>query len=737
MKLSASIITKGEHTLEALVDSIRPHVDEVCIAYNGPDDETTRLRVSALADYGRFSSWTACNDPETGEIRRFDRLRNHALAICSHDAVVWADSDDTLDGAEHLRAIVAEHENDGPCRVVMPYWYDYDPNTGLPNLVQWRERIVIDRRAFHWVKPVHEGLVAIQGEAPNHQDNRCIWKHHRKDFRASDERNLRILRDYIGKHGPGDLRILYDYGMALAQVGERFEAARMLKEFVEQSGRRSEKAQACLKLSSLTAEIWDMEKPAEWAREAAILEPQAFAPLYQLARIELLRGKMLKGRDEAKEREHLRFCLGFCDAALETSGDSMMPHSPHDRLLGVYEVMHDAHMALGQTAEATEAVRRGAEQSRDPGLMLRFHVLPAGGADIVISCGDSNEPWNPRSVEKTGIGGSEVAVIAMAKRLAAFGHRVRVFNRCEREGLYDGVEYRNFWEVQSLKAEPDLLIAWRSASFLEPMAREKWLWVHDAEIYRPSPYWISLADRVLALSRWHASHLEEAHGGALDPKRISVTANGVEASLFDNPPQRRDPTRAIYASSWDRGLERLLDFWPLIRMQVQEATLHVFYGDAGLRAHDAKRADRIKEKLAALARAGVVDRGRVDQRTLAREMMAAGVFAYPTKFTETSCQSAMAAQCAGMDVVTSGIAALVETVKHGIKLTSDPDSPEYRKDFVAAVVESMRDGDSWSKTAVGMFSWDMVAQQWNDWIMASTRRPRQPRDEAEALASCQ
>ena len=94
--------------------------------------------------------------------------------------------------------------------------------------------------------------------------------------------------------------------------------------------------------------------------------------------------------------------------------------------------------------------------------------------------------------------------------------------------------------------------------------------------------------------------------------------------------------RAIYASSPDRGLEALLadDVWPEIRRQVPDAELRVFYGDSSLRIQDPKRADAIAERIKAMRHLGVTSHGRVSARQLAREMLAAGVLAYPTGFEE-------------------------------------------------------------------------------------------------------
>jgi hypothetical protein len=56
-----------------------------------------------------------------------------------------------------------------------------------------------------------------------------------------------------------------------------------------------------------------------------------------------------------------------------------------------------------------------------------------------------------------------------------------------------------------------------------------------------------------------------------------VTRNGIDVSRFENEVPKVG-NRLIYASSPERGLERLLDLFPLIRAAVPDAELHVYHG---------------------------------------------------------------------------------------------------------------------------------------------------------------
>lgn len=328
--------------------------------------------------------------------------------------------------------------------------------------------------------------------------------------------------------------------------------------------------------------------------------------------------------------------------------------------------------------------------------------------DIVFACGNAWEDWTPRVYRERGIGGSETMVVELARRLAAQGHRVRVYTSVGRwgEGVYDGVEYRLTEKTPNAES-CDVLVAWRDASQLaQPVrAHARMLWVHDIFAGNAAHKYMLLADRVLGLSRWHCDFLEQHHN--LPVAQIERTRNGIDLARFDEA-VARNPKKIVSSSSPDRGLPVLLKVWPQIRARVPDAELHVFYGfdtwrkiatarndEAQLRA-----IDQLEQRAAQLAEHGVSMRGRVDQKTLAREFLSAGVWAAPTWFTETSCITAMEAQAAGLRCVTSAIAALNETVGEdfGVLIDGDWLSDEYQKKFVDEVVRALTDPeDGWRR----------------------------------------
>lgn len=362
--------------------------------------------------------------------------------------------------------------------------------------------------------------------------------------------------------------------------------------------------------------------------------------------------------------------------------------------------------------------------------------------DIVIACPPyAYEDWTPETARKRGIGGSETAVVEMSKRLVASGHRVRVYATPGEhgDGIYDGVEYRHSAHLDNV-AECDVLIAWRYAEMLEkvPQARLKLLWVHDVMAHGATSARMLLADKVLALSEWHAINIAKVHdiGGG-----VCVTRNGIDLSRFflegpykgDRP--ARDPHKAVNSSSPDRSWLSLLRLWPRVRARVPDATLHLFYGfenwekaAASVPGEQAKITE-LRAHIGALQDHGVVLRGRVDQKTLAREFLSAGVWAYPTWFSETSCISAMEAQAAGLALVTSPIAGLKETCPVESTYWSEGDwlSERYQGMFEQDLVTAMTQTSPMQRAemqarARERFSWDGVASEWVTLIRAELER---------------
>ena len=380
---------------------------------------------------------------------------------------------------------------------------------------------------------------------------------------------------------------------------------------------------------------------------------------------------------------------------------------------------------------------------------------------ISFFAGAGWEQWSPASVNTTGLGGSETALAQVALRLAAAGHRVKVFSGAE-PGLYGGALFRphHAWDPME---ECDLLVVSRMphAFDLELGARVSALWCHDHSY--PGLLTPERAQRmssVVVLSEWERERFARLYPFCAD--KLTVIRNGVTLTGMDGDDRYPDADRpfaeraprCVYSSSADRGLDVMLELWPRIRKRVPAAELHVFYGwdvfdrvaltNPHLHAYKA----RVMELLAMAGgeAGGVFMRGRMGQRDLAFEMQQARVWAYPTAFLETSCIGAMEARAAGLAIVTSDLGALHETVgEHGhlLRAREDAEPPTnttvgYQRAFVSQVVAALNDETRWTelhraaRADVAGLDWSRRIPEWEALLPAAKtgRKPRRSRAKA-------
>jgi len=344
---------------------------------------------------------------------------------------------------------------------------------------------------------------------------------------------------------------------------------------------------------------------------------------------------------------------------------------------------------------------------------------------IVFYIGPSWKPWDPNTIKLNGEGGSEIATMQMSKLLAAKGHQVFVYNDPQQEGIYDGVEYLHHSKFINLEA--DVLIASRTPGAVDDRFhntfQKKILWHHDMHVYDSlTEERSSKIDLHLALSDYHLQYLKAKYPFI---QNIRLTSNGLDLNLY-NQSVARNPHKAIYSSSPNRGLHVACQMWKEIRSHVPDAELHVFYGFDNWSKTVENKNDPIElmemRLIKGLAEStpGVILRGRVNAQQLANEQLSAGVWCYPTAWHETSCITAMEAQAAGMYTVTTDLAALPETVgdgDYGALLPGNNETLVYQREFIKQMVAFMQVDSEVARQkikdrAISKFDWNKVCDQW-------------------------
>lgn len=179
--------------------------------------------------------------------------------------------------------------------------------------------------------------------------------------------------------------------------------------------------------------------------------------------------------------------------------------------------------------------------------------------------------------------------------------------------------------------------------------------------------------------------------------------------------------KLFYASSYDRGLDILLDMWPTIKAKYPDATLDICYGwelyDLGFANNPERMA--WKEKInAKMKQPGIIHHGRVGKEDLAKVRQSCGIWAYPTYFAEINCITALDAQADGLVPVTMDDFALSETVGSGIKIKGDIYDYEAKKEYLESLIKIMGDEKLWKQESekarefAKNYSWDLIADLW-------------------------
>ncbi len=359
--------------------------------------------------------------------------------------------------------------------------------------------------------------------------------------------------------------------------------------------------------------------------------------------------------------------------------------------------------------------------------------------DIAILCGPGVGEWTPKSV-KSGIGGSEEAVIYLTQELKKLGWKITVYaNPGKDAGDYDGVTYVPYYKLNP-KDKFNILIMWRfiGAVDFNPQAKVKMVWMHDVPNTADfTPERVAKVNKIAVLSEFHKT-LMKVHNKGVDEEmpgsKIFLTSNGI-TKMKPSKKVKRDPHRMIYCSSPDRGLVYLLKMWPDIIKEVPEANLHIYYGFETYDVLHAGNPARAKWKamvMDMMKQPGIIYHGRIGHTELQKEFAKAGIWAYPTDFDEISCISGMKAQALGAIPVVTNKAALKETVRNGVRVDMEIIKPEAQEEYKNQLIKLLKSPESQQEIRPNMmkwaqenFLWSGVAKQWDTQLRIMLQNPEQ------------
>jgi glycosyltransferase involved in cell wall biosynthesis len=764
------IVRNAEDHLDKTLDSCEfVDFDEIVIVDTGSTDRTPEIAKKRATVFRTYKNYVPL-DLGDGEqvLSDFAAARNYARIITSSDYIFWIDSDDVLFNPMGLKGFLDEFIRPGRFDGAMMD-YDYSHNEVGQCTLRHSVLRIAETHTHVWKSPIHEVLCAVF--EPNKTTvpsdlSRVIHDHTFVDSQKRCARNAAVAKHWIDKLGDKNVepRLWLNYGKSLVTLGRHEEAIETLHRYLGGSTWNQERYFA----HCLCAESCLMKELYEDAYKELLCAVRIL-PHYADAYFHL--GRCALSNDEYKNAIYyakrclesgtyfiknpmiaaaganrllafayfadlkLEECMHYCDEVLKVDPfdeDTLIKKVIAAKALRKNDLMESyrkLEFMLGMEGEDDKLSHLGKAVPR----MLEFEPeievmveLPDDKPRIAFLCGETSETWGHDSHLKGGIGGSETAVIHMSKELVKLGWRVEVygFPAEDQEGEHDGVVWAPYLRYRNVQT-PDVLVLWRNPAWLtwDDRCENQYVWLHDIQWQNNwrKQYW-ETAKAILFLSK---AHRQTAPW--IPEEKVWYSANGIDPGFFKDG--ENAPSRCIYASNVDRGLDLLLmDLWPRIREAKPAATLDIYYGFTAMFKEAMKTSERYrqiyKDVTEHLSQPGVTWHGRVGQDVLAQAFADRGVWLYPTSFYEISCITAMQAQANGSIPCVTGFAALSETTRYGKVIGGPTDvlekSDEIKKRWLETCIDLI--GNEKKQKAIRKemvpwarknFLWTSVAQDWS------------------------
>ena len=362
-----------------------------------------------------------------------------------------------------------------------------------------------------------------------------------------------------------------------------------------------------------------------------------------------------------------------------------------------------------------------------------------------------------------GLGGSESAVILIARELVQLGFDVTVYNNCRDSthsapGVYDGVRYVDNSDARTVDERYDVVMVSRTVT---PFVSSGWpfvhraskriLWLHDTFIegdqIMEDLVVSGKIDHVFTLSDWHTSYiLNSDHGKKRNyevlKRKIFQTRNGAVCHIPEVDLSKKDPNLFVYNASATKGMIPLVeDIWPRIKERLPQARLTVVGGY--YRFREGAEPDAQENTVAALAARedlkslGITFTGVIPQQEVASILAKSWMMLYPGAFPETFGISSLESLLYKTPLMTTRFGALEETAVdlacYHIDYAIEPNSlfPHINKEtqiqkflesfFAAYSIPYLhQQKQNYCDVVKDVAGWDTVALQWKQFFYTIT-----------------
>lgn len=773
MKLALALIVKGDEKeaklLDRCLDNLRPYVDDIFITGTYKDSVIEVLPIQKVCEeYGaNLASFQWCND--------FSKARNFNFAQVPKDCdyIIWCDADDMFRGLDTLKKVLEDNkEVDG---FAFNYLYDFDEYK-QPTVVHKKTQIVRNDGCITWKGKLHEDFAENRSMIIKFVEG-IERMHFSTDERieSAKHRNVEVAEeDY--KTNPDDPRTYWNLGNSLVGSGDFKKAKKIFEKFIIESQSDDEVFLARLRLSDIENTLGNRQKAIEHLQIAIGMMPHYSDGYLHLGFIYYTHGNL------DKAEYYLRIGL-----VMKPQYHSLIVYNPRDYdynpmmlLSKVYFNKHRPDKALpflqgclkihpeneqvkkwvdemsveaDKLKRVLEIVKELKDVSDKDEIKKKIESLPtdlrshpaissiwnihfikekSSGKDLVYYCGLTDHQFNPDLFKEKGFGGSEEAVINLAKEWAKQGWNVTVYNNCGATPMTrDGVTYKPFWEY-NYRDKQDVTVVWRSPKLLDYELNSTKVYVdlHDVvPVGEFNEKRLTKVDKIFVKTKSHRVLFPN-----IPDDKFEVIPNGMDFELF-NQDVKKNQYLLVNTSSPDRSMDVLPKLFKEVKKQVPEARLKWAYGfdifDQTF-ADDKKKQEWKRGIVDSMEDAGIENVGRLSQQECAKLYLEGNILVYPSEFYEIDCISVKKAQACGCMPITTDFAAFAESVQYGIKIHSKKNKDNWCKDFqfsfgledekaqkewIDAVVKQLQtpmenrtEMKEWTKK----FAWDKISKKWLD-----------------------
>lgn len=730
-----------------------PFVDKIFITITGKNKKVEEVCKLFKAEVSHFD-W--CYD--------FAKARNFNFSQVpkEYEYLIWCDADDAIRGLDKLKETIKKHPADV---YTMFYYYDFDEEKN-PVIVHHKTRVLKNDNCVEWVGQLHEDF----------KENRKLTRYHikgievlhlsdEKRFENAKKRNLEIAEKNLTE----DPRSYWNLGNALKALGKNEKAVEAFKKFLELSSSDDEKYIARLRLSEA---YWLLDKKNEAIDEVRFAigtkpdYPDAYhlagSLYYEMKQYEKARDSYLAGL--AKKPPYYSiivynprdydyapmmnlakafFSLSRPDMALILLKQCLIIYPKDTRLKKTIKEMEKETKRFNkvlpilkklQDTKNKEDLKKEFDKIPDefksyPAVCnirnIHFIKEKSSGKDIVFFCGYTSREWDGNT---TDIGGSEEAVINLA-RLFAEKYTVSVYNNCGyKEKKIDGVSYKPFWSW-NYRDKQDAMFIWRTVMPCDYEINCEKIFVDLHDVIPEKEFTekrLKKIKKIFVKSKFHRSVFPN-----IPDEKFVIIPNGINSKEFEKDLKREN--LMINTSSPDRGLRKLVDMFPEIKKRVPDVKLKWAYGWGVwevVHGDDPKKMEWKAKLQADMKRLGIEELGMISKEEVNKLYLIAKAFVYPSEFAEIDNISLTKALASGAVPITTDFAAMGEKQYGGIFIHSEKTKNNWCKDyqfdfsaeiddkiFIDRIVEVLKGQFQTQRKLVrDKYNWNLIFNKYEDEI---------------------